>query len=94
MLVPQNALAHLCTHAAWELETRNEANYGTSYVRSIGQSQAQQQIRQEILTAERAEVIGPRDQDCADDGTLGELELDLEQGCRPEVRWVRNEFGS
>ncbi len=63
-------------------------------MRSNRLSQAQQQIKQEILTAERVEGIGPREEVCTDDETLGELELDLEHECRPEMGTVKNGFGS
>ncbi len=92
MWVVQDALAHLCSLAARELETRTAASHGTGHVRSNILSRTQQQIKQELLTAERVEENGPREEVCTDDETLGELELNQE--CGLEMGKVKNEFGS
>ena len=82
--VPQDALTHLRSHYAQKLETLTEAMDGASDERFDGHAPVQQRLRQEVLRAERAVVIGLRDRGRIDDETLRlvERELDLE-----EQRW-------
>ena len=79
--VPQDAFTHL--HASYEKKLRaltmpmdDEANEGSAVHAPI-----QQRLRQEVLEAERAAVIGLRDRGRIDDETLRliERELDLEE---------------
>jgi monovalent cation/hydrogen antiporter len=79
--VPQEALAQLRAHYAHKLETLNEAMDGTGDERFDGHAPVQQRLRQEVLAAERAAVIGLRDRGRIDDETLRlvERELDLEE---------------
>jgi Na+/H+ antiporter len=82
--VPQEAFADLRSRYAHKLEALTEAMDGAGDERFDGHEPAQQRLRQEVLTAERAAVIGLRDQGRIDDETLRlvERELDLE-----EQRW-------
>ncbi len=79
--VPEEALARLRAHYAHKLETLSEAMDGVGDERFDGHEPAQQQLRREVLAAERAAVIGLRDQGRIDDETLRlvERELDLEE---------------
>jgi Na+/H+ antiporter len=79
--VPEDALAQLRAHYAHKLETLTEAMDGAGDDRFDGHAPAQQQLRQEVLAAERAAVIGLRDRGRIDDETLRlvERELDLEE---------------
>jgi monovalent cation/hydrogen antiporter len=79
--VPQDALTYLRSHYAQELRTLTEAIDGAGNERFDGHAPVQQRLRQEVLTAERAAVIGLRDQGRIDDETLRlvERELDLEE---------------
>jgi len=79
--VPQDALARLRAHYAQKLETLSKAIDGAGDEHFDGHAPVQQQLRQEVLTAERAAVIGLRDQGRIDDETLRlvERELDLEE---------------
>src|SRR5216683_3263368 len=79
--VPEEALARLRAHYAQKLETLSEAMDGVGDERFDGHEPAQQQLRREVLAAERAAVIGLRDQGRIDDETLRlvERELDLEE---------------
>jgi monovalent cation/hydrogen antiporter len=78
---PEDALAQLRTHYAHKLQTLTEAMDGAGEERFDGQEPAQQQLRREVLSAERAAVIGLRDRGRIDDETLRlvERELDLEE---------------
>jgi len=82
--IPQDALVHLRSHYAQKLETLTEATDGAGDERFDEHAPVQQRLQQEVLTAERAAVIGLRDQGRIDDETLRlvERELDLE-----EQRW-------
>jgi monovalent cation/hydrogen antiporter len=79
--VPQDALTHLRSHYAQKLRTLSEAIDGAGDERFDGHAPVQQRLRQEVLTAERAAVIGLRDRGRIDDETLRlvERELDLEE---------------
>jgi NhaP-type Na+/H+ or K+/H+ antiporter len=79
--VPQDAFAHLRSHYAQKLETLTEALDGAGNERFDGHAPIQQRLQQKVLTAERAAVIGLRDQGRIDDETLRlvERELDLEE---------------
>lgn len=79
--VPQDALARLRAQYAHKLETLSEAMDGAGDERFPGHEPAQQQLRREVLAAERAAIIGLRDQGRIDDETLRlvERELDLEE---------------
>jgi CPA1 family monovalent cation:H+ antiporter len=78
---PQEALAQLRAHYAHKLETLTEAMDGAGDERFDGHAPLQQRLRQEVLAAERAAVIGLRDRGRIDDETLRlvERELDLEE---------------
>jgi Na+/H+ antiporter len=82
--IPQDALVHLRSHYEQKLETLTEAMDGAGDERFEEHAPVQQRLQQEVLTAERAAVIGLRDQGRIDDETLRlvERELDLE-----EQRW-------
>jgi Na+/H+ antiporter len=82
--VPQEAFADLRSHYAHKLEALTEAMDGAGDERFDGHAPVQQRLQQEVLAAERAAVIGLRDQGRIDDETLRlvERELDLE-----EQRW-------
>ena len=82
--IPQDALVHLRSHYAQKLETLTQAMDGAGSERFDEHAPVQQRLQQEVLTAERAAVIGLRDQGRIDDETLRlvERELDLE-----EQRW-------
>jgi len=82
--VPQNVLTHLRSHYEKKLRTLTEAIDGEGSERFDGHTPIQQRLQQEVLQAERAAVIGLRDQGRIDDETLRlvERELDLE-----EQRW-------
>jgi Na+/H+ antiporter len=82
--VPQDALARLRSHYDQKLRTLTAAMDGAGDERFDGHALVQQRLRQEVLTAERAAVIGLRDRGRIDDETLRlvERELDLE-----EQRW-------
>ncbi len=82
--VPQDAFADLRSHYAHKLEALTQARDGAGDERFDGHEPAQQRLRREVLTAERAAVISLRDQGRIDDETLRlvERELDLE-----EQRW-------
>ena len=56
--VPQDALARLRAHYAQKLETLSKAIDGAGDEHFDGHAPVQQQLRQEVLTAERAAVIG------------------------------------
>jgi len=79
--VPQDALTHLRSHYAQKLRALTEAIDGAGNERFDGHAPVKQRLRQEVLTAERAAVIGLRDQGRIDDETLRlvERELDLEE---------------
>jgi monovalent cation/hydrogen antiporter len=79
--VPQDALAQLRSHYAHKLEVLTEAMDGAGDERFDGHAPIQQRLRQEVLAAERAAVIGLRDRGRIDDETLRlvERELDLEE---------------
>jgi len=79
--VPQDALTYLRSHYAKKLRTLTEAIDGAGDERFDRHAPVQQRLRQEVLTAERAAVIGLRDQGRIDDETLRlvERELDLEE---------------
>jgi Na+/H+ antiporter len=78
---PEDALAQLRAHYAHKLQTLTEAMDGAGDERFDGHAPVQQRLRQEVLTAERAAVIGLRDRGRIDDETLRlvERELDLEE---------------
>ena len=82
--VPEDALAHLRLHYAQKLKTLTEAIDGAGSERFDGHGSMEPRLRQEVLRAERAAVIGLRDRGRIDDETLRlvERELDLE-----EQRW-------
>lgn len=82
--VPQDALARLRAHYADKLEALSLAMDGAGDKGFDGHEPAESQLRQEVLAAERAAVIGLRDRGRIDDETLRlvERELDLE-----EQRW-------
>jgi len=82
--MPEDDLAHLRSHYAQKLELLNAAMDGTGEERFDGHTPLSSRLRQEVLTAERAAVIGLRDRGRIDDETLRlvERELDLE-----EQRW-------
>jgi len=82
--VPQDALTDLRSHYAHKLEILTEAMDGAGDEHFDGHVPVQQRLRQEVLRAERAVVIGLRDRGRIDDETLRlvERELDLE-----EQRW-------
>ncbi len=82
--VPQDALAQLRSHYEKKLEILTEAMDGAGDEHFDGHAPVQQRLRQEVLRAERAVVIGLRDRGRIDDETLRlvERELDLE-----EQRW-------
>jgi len=79
--VPEEALAHLRSHYTHKLEALSEATDGAGDERFDGHEPAQQQLRREVLAAERAAVISLRDRGRIDDETLRlvERELDLEE---------------
>ncbi len=79
--VPEDALAQLRSHYAHKLEALTEAMDGAGDERFDGHMPIQQRLRQEVLVAERAAVIGLRDRGRIDDETLRlvERELDLEE---------------
>jgi CPA1 family monovalent cation:H+ antiporter len=79
--VPQDALARLRAYYAHKLEILSEAMDGAGDERFDGHEPTQQQLRQEVLAAERAAVIGLRNRGRIDDETLRlvERELDLEE---------------
>jgi Na+/H+ antiporter len=82
--MPQDALARLRRHYADKLQTLKSAMDGTGHERFDGHEPTQQQLRREVLDAERAAVISLRNRGRIDDETLRlvERELDLE-----EQRW-------
>jgi CPA1 family monovalent cation:H+ antiporter len=82
--VPEDALARLRSHYAHKLETLTEALDGAVSELFDGHGSVEPRLRQEVLRAERAAVIGSRDRGRIDDETLRlvERELDLE-----EQRW-------
>lgn len=82
--IPQDALVRLRSHYAQKLETLKEAMDGVVNVGFDGHEPGQNQLRREVLAAERAAVIALRDRGRIDDETLRvvERELDLE-----EQRW-------
>jgi CPA1 family monovalent cation:H+ antiporter len=79
--VPQDALTHLRSHYEKKLRTLTEAIDGAGLERFDGHVPVKSRLWQEVLTAERAAVIGLRDQGRIDDETLRlvERELDLEE---------------
>src|SRR3989442_14946059 len=79
--VPQDALTHLRSHYEQKLRTLTEAMDSAGEERFDGHVPVQQRLRQEGLPAERAAVIGLRDQGRIDDETLRlvEREGDLEE---------------
>ncbi len=79
--VPQDALTYLRSHYEQKLRTLTQAMDGAGDERFDGHTPVQQRLRQEVLTAERAAVIGLRDRGPIDDETLRlvERELDLEE---------------
>lgn len=79
--VPEDALAQLRSRYAHKLETLTEEIDGAGDERFDGHTPIQQRLRQEVLAAERAAVIGLRDRGRIDDETLRlvERELDLEE---------------
>jgi Na+/H+ antiporter len=79
--VPEDALTHLRSHYAQKLEALTAAMDGAGDERFDGHMPGEPQLRQEVLTAERAAVIGLRDRGRIDDETLRlvERELDLEE---------------
>src|SRR3989442_804288 len=78
---PQDALAKLRAHYAHKLETLTEAMDGAGDERFDAHALREPRLRQEVLAAERAAVIGLRDRGRIDDETLRlvERELDLEE---------------
>jgi monovalent cation/hydrogen antiporter len=78
--VPQDALAELRTHYAQKLEKLKGTMDGASEA-PLNEHKSARQFRREVLAAERAAVIGLRDQGRIDDETLRlvERELDLEE---------------
>jgi CPA1 family monovalent cation:H+ antiporter len=79
--VPDDALTQLRVHYAHKLERLTEVMDGAGEERYDGHEPIQQRLRQEVLAAERAAVIGLRDRGRIDDETLRlvERELDLEE---------------
>lgn len=79
--VPQEALASLRSHYASKLQALANATDSTIIERLDGHEPTQQQLKREILNAERAAVINLRDRGRIDDETLRlvERELDLEE---------------
>src|SRR5579883_626795 len=79
--ISQDALARLRTHYAHKLETLQGAIDGARAEPFDGHESAEPQLHREVLAAERAAVIGLRDQGSIDDETLRlvERELDLEE---------------
>lgn len=79
--VPQEALAQLRAHYAHKLEALTAAMDGAGDERFDDHEPVKQRLRQEVLAAERAAVIGLRDRGRIDDETLRlvERELDLEE---------------
>jgi monovalent cation/hydrogen antiporter len=79
--VPEDDLIHLRSHYAQKLETLTAVMDGSGNERFDGHAPVQQRLRQEVLAAERAAVIGLRDRGRIDDETLRlvERELDLEE---------------
>ncbi len=82
--VPEDALIDLRSHYEKKLEALATPMDGVGNERAMVHSPVQQRLRQEVLRAERAVVIGLRDRGRIDDETLRlvERELDLE-----EQRW-------
>jgi Na+/H+ antiporter len=79
--VPEEDLAHLRAHYAHKLEALTQAIDGGGGERFDGHAPLKSRLRQEVLAAERAAVIGLRDRGRIDDETLRlvERELDLEE---------------
>jgi hypothetical protein len=79
--VPEDTLIKMRSHYEQKLRTLTEAIDGEGNKRYDGHVPDQQQLRQEVLQAERAAVIGLRDHGRIDDETLRlvERELDLEE---------------
>src|SRR5207237_7949155 len=79
--LPQDAFTDLRSHYEKKLRTLTEAIDGAGNERFDGHVPVQQRLQQEVLAAERAAVIGLRDQGRIDDETLRlvERELDLEE---------------
>ena len=79
--VPEDVLIKMRSHYEQKLRTLTEAIDGEGNKRFDGHVPDQQQLRQEVLQAERAAVIGLRDHGRIDDETLRlvERELDLEE---------------
>jgi monovalent cation/hydrogen antiporter len=79
--MPQDTLARLRRHYAGKLKALNNAVDGTGHEPFVEHEPTQQQLRREILDAERAAVISLRDRGRIDDETLRlvERELDLEE---------------
>ena len=79
--VPQDALTHLRSHYDQKLRTLTEAMESAGDEHFDGHEPGKPRLRQEVLTAERAAVIGLRDRGRIDDETLRlvERELDLEE---------------
>ena len=79
--VPQDALTHLRSHYDQKLRTLTEAIERPGDEHYDGHAPGKPRLRQEVLTAERAAVIGLRDRGRIDDETLRlvERELDLEE---------------
>jgi CPA1 family monovalent cation:H+ antiporter len=82
--MPQDALARLRHHYSEKLQALKSAVDGAGDERFAWHEASQQQLRREVLDAERAAVISLRDRGRIDDETLRlvERELDLE-----EQRW-------
>jgi CPA1 family monovalent cation:H+ antiporter len=81
---PTDALTRLRSHYVHKLEVLTEAMGGVGDERFDAHAPLESRLRQEVLAAERAAVIGLRDRGRIDDETLRlvERELDLE-----EQRW-------
>jgi monovalent cation/hydrogen antiporter len=79
--VPEDALLHLRSHYEKKLEALTPPVDGAGDERAVVHAPMQQRLQQEVLTAERAAVIGLRDRGRIDDETLRlvERELDLEE---------------
>ena len=79
--MPQDVLARLRNHYDGKLYALNNAVDGTGHDPFVEHEPTQQQLRREILDAERAAVINLRDRGRIDDETLRlvERELDLEE---------------
>ena len=79
--VPQDALVRLRSHYASKLKALDNVVDGTGHEPFVEHEPTQQQLRREILDAERAAVISLRDRGRIDDETLRlvERELDLEE---------------